>query len=78
MRDNRRKSRSPSQGSNNMTNATEEQKMMVRRVKARIIAAALEKEQDEEQTTEKVELGQTNNMSEEKMIEVKNDIPPKQ
>lgn len=78
MRDNRRKSRSPSQGSNNMTNATEEQKMMVRRVKARIIAAALEKEQDEEQTTEKVEPGQTNNMSEEKMIEVKNDIPPKQ
>ena len=77
MRDNRRKSRSPSQGSNNMTNATEEQKMMVRRVKARIIAAALEKEQDEEQTTEKVEPGQTNNMSEEKMIEVKNDIPPK-
>ena len=78
MRDNRRKSRSPSQGSNNMTNATEEQKMMVRRVKARIIAAALEKEQDEEQTTEKVKPGQTNNMSEEKMIEVKNDIPPKQ
>ena len=61
-----------------MTNATEEQKMMVRRVKARIIAAALEKEQDEEQTTEKIEPGQTNNMSEEKMIEVKNDIPPKQ